>query len=512
MNNPIDRFLNLITMYRLVLYVLIILLAAAFLFSWFGLLPMSPWLLLFSVAFILAVCILANETLAKIFLAPVNAESVYITALILALLITPPQSFLDGNYLEMAFWASLWAIASKFIFAIRRKHIFNPASFGVAVTALTLNQAASWWVGTLPLLPFVVIGGLLIVRKVQRFDLFWSFLIVGLISIAFGSLGFIRGFGSVGVLAWRSLAFTPILFFGSVMVTEPLTMSPKRTERVVYGALVGFLNAPWMHFGSLYLTPELALLIGNIYTYIVSPKEKLLLTLTSKEQVADGVYHFRFSKERALPFLPGQYLEWTLPLDCSDTRGNRRFLTIASSPTEKELAIGVKFYPQSSTFKQKLLAMEPGATIVASQKAGEFTMPKDPTRKLAFIAGGIGITPFRSMVQYLVDQKEKRDVVLLYSNRTSADIAYRDVFDAAEKKIGMKTVYTLTDRASVPKDWQGLSGYFDASVIRHVLPDYSERYFYISGTHAMVAAMEQALHSLGVYRSHIHKDFFPGFA
>ena len=107
MNNPIDRFLNMITMYRLVLYVLIILLAAAFLFSFFGLMPMSPWLLLFSVTFILAVCILANETLAKIFQAPMNAESVYITALILALLITPPQSFLDGNYLEMAFWACL---------------------------------------------------------------------------------------------------------------------------------------------------------------------------------------------------------------------------------------------------------------------------------------------------------------------------------------------------------------------------------------------------------------------
>src|SRR5205807_8109627 len=98
---------------------------------------------------------------------PANAESVYITALILALIITPLTRVGDVWFL---LWAGIWAMASKYILAIHKQHIFNPVAFAVALTALTLNQTASWWVGAEPLLPFVLAGSLLIVRKTRRWD------------------------------------------------------------------------------------------------------------------------------------------------------------------------------------------------------------------------------------------------------------------------------------------------------------------------------------------------------
>jgi ferredoxin-NADP reductase len=436
-------------------------------------------------------------------------ESVYITALILALIITPPHTLHDKVNLEVAFWTSSWAMASKYILAIGKKHLFNPVAFGVAVTALALNASASWWVGTLPMLPFTLIGGLLITRKILRFDLVLSFLIVAMILIAWSHLGS----GWLGIpAAWTSIAQSSLLFFAFVMLTEPLTTPPTRPLRIAYGALVGVLFLPSFHIGSLYSTPELALLAGNVFSYLVSPKAKLLLTLRKKEKAAHDTYDFWFDADKKMNFKPGQYLEWTLAHRHPDGRGNRRYFTVASSPTEKGIMMGVKFYPEGSSFKESLFDMKPGDQLIASQLAGDFTLPHDKKEKLVFVAGGIGVTPFRSQIQYLIDKNEKRDIVVFYSNRTVQDIAYADILQEAEEKLGIKTVYTLTDRASAPADWSGYQGYIDASMVRTEVPDYRDRHFCISGPQALVHSFEDTLRRLGVHESRITKDFFPGFA
>jgi ferredoxin-NADP reductase len=509
--NFIDRFLNNITMYRLVMYYLVILLAIAAVFGVFGILPYNPIAIIFSTLFLLVVAWAANGILARIMNAHPNTESVYITALILALIITPGMPNDVSTVIFLA-WAAVLAMASKYIFAIDKKHIFNPAAFAVAVTALAFGQTASWWIGgNLPMMAFVVIGGLLILRKIQRFDLALTFFVFALASDVLTH----AAFDPVSTIQ-KALIHTPLFFFASIMITEPLTTPPTRRWRMIYGAIVGALFSPFIAIAGVSSSPELALLAGNIFSYIVSPKGKHALTLSKKEKVGDDIYHFTFTPDKNLSFRPGQYLEWTLgaehaaPDEKTDGRGNRRYFTIASSPTEGTIQLGVKFYEPSSSFKRALLAMQPGGTIVAGQLAGEFTLPNDPRQKLAFIAGGIGITPFRSMVKYLVDRGEKRDAILFYSNRSESEVAYRDVFDDAKRKIGMRTIYLTTGGGGAPNTNGG--NRLTADAIKKEIPDYGERMFYISGTHAMTNAFEEMLREMGVPRANIKTDFFPGFA
>ena len=101
---------------------------------------------------------------------------------------------------------------------------------------------------------------------------------------------------------------------------------------------------------------------------------------------------------------------------------------------------------------------------------------------------------------------------MFYSNKTEGEIAYRDVFDAAQAaKIGFRTVYTLTDKITSPA-WAGERGYVDAAMIAREVPDYKKRMYFISGPRSMVTAFQKTLHDMGVPRRRIKVDFFPGFA
>lgn len=491
--NAIDNILNRITMYRLVLYYLAVLIAAAFVFGLLGIMPYDPTAVAFSTALILLVCYATNWLFARVFEAQTNVESVYITALILALIVNPVTAA-DHAGVGFLIFASVWASASKYLFAIGKKHIFNPAAFAVALTALIINHSATWWVGgSAVLLPIVVIGGLLVVRKIRRFDLFLSFAAVSLATIALTS-------NSVGYITpvVQTLLHSSFFFLAFVMLTEPLTTPPTAALRVLYGALVGFLFAPNIHIGTFYMTPEMALLAGNIFAYIVSPKGRHMLRLAGIEQAAADVYDFVFTPERTFSWRPGQYLEWTLGHKFADNRGNRRYFTIASAPTEPQVRLGVKFYNPSSSFKRSLAAMKVGETISAAHLAGGFVLPNDKEKKLVFIAGGIGVTPFRSMIHALLDTGERRPITVLYANKTPADIAYKDIFDRAQAELGIKTVYAT-------------GVFIDAAMIAREVPDYKERMFYISGPRSMVDAFKKTLTGMGVSRFKIKTDFFPGF-
>lgn len=514
----LDNYLNGITMYRLVLYCLIFLLISSGVLSFFRFLPFNPFDIIFSASFLIFVCWITNSFLAKILKVPTNVESFFITALILALIITPAG--ISSNLILLVLVGVL-SQASKYILALNGKHFFNPAAFGVVSVALVFSDfgGASWWVGTTAMMPFVLIIGLLIVRKIQRFNLVISFLFTAMLLIFFTTI--LKG-NNAFELSGKVIIETPLLFFAVIMLTEPLTTPPTKKLQILYGTLVALLFSPLLNVGSFYFTPEAALFAGNIFSYIVSPKRKLLLSLKEKVQIAPDIYDFIFTqskkrigfniKQNEFTYKVGQYMEWTLPHEKPDSRGNRRFFTIASSPTEDNIRIGVKFNPKGSSFKKALLTRKKGAKILAGQLMGDFILPDDVNEKLCFIAGGIGITPFRSMIKYLLGTNQKRDIILLYSNKLQSDIVYKKIFDEAFKKLEIKTVYNLTETELVAKDWKGRVGYIDVKIITEEVPDYKDRIFYISGPHNMVEVFKRALKEIGVASKQIKVDFFPGYA
>jgi ferredoxin-NADP reductase len=506
MIKTIDNWLNRITMYRLVLYYLIFLLGAAVVLSVAGILKYDVFALLFSISFLLAVCWFVNWVFARTFKVAANVESVYISALILALIITPIKSFGDLWFL---FWAAVLAMSSKYILAINRKHIFNPIALAVALTYYTLNQSASWWVGNAAMLPFVLVGGILVVRKIGRSDLVFSFLIA---TVATSLVLSLFGGGNLIGDMQKIIFLSPLFFFAFLILTEPLTTPPTHRSRVVYGILVGFLFSPQIHFGGFYITPELAILIGNFYSYLVSPKRRLVLKLKERIRIAPDIYDFVFAHGRNFAFAPGQYMEWTLGHHSPDARGNRRYFTLASAPTEKTLRLGVKFYQDSSTFKQAMLKMNVGDEIAASQLSGDFTLPENPRQKLVFIAGGVGVTPFRSMIKYLLDTHQPRPITLFYANKTADDILYKDVFDRARHELGIQTIYAVTDPRNLPANWTGVTGRINPQLIKSKLPDYRRCIFYISGPKSMVDSFKETLQQMHVRSSNIRTDFFSGLA
>lgn len=501
---PIDDFLNLITMYRLVLYCLISLWIVALIFSFFKYLPFLPFQFIFSSLIILLSSWISNKLLAKIFNAITNLESVYITALILIFIITP--SVQSHNIIFFLF-ASVAAQATKYILALNKKHLFNPVAAAVFIASLLNVGNASWWVGSKIMIVPVLLIGLLIIRKVQREIMVLVFFAVSIaVIVLFSFQSNPDLFGTV----FRTFTESPILFFAFIMLTEPLTTPATRNLRIIYAMVVGFLFATPFNFGSIYSTPELSLLIANIFSFLISPKKKIMLFLKEKKRLARDTYDFAFKADSLLEYNAGQYLEFTLPVDNPDSRGNRRYLTLASSPTEGEYRIAVKIPENPSKFKRKLINLTSSDKILAGNLMGDFILTKNE-ENIVFIGGGIGITPFRSMIKFLLDNKIKKNITLFYSNKTEDEIVYREIFNEAKNKLGIKVIYNLTDLEKIPNNWQGYKGRLSPEIIAKEVPDYKKSIFYLSGPHGMVLGFEDILRNMRIPYSQIKKDFFPGY-
>src|SRR5258708_4218846 len=158
-----------------------------------------------------------------------------------------------------------------------------------------------------------------------------------------------------------------------------------------------------------------------------------------------------------------------------------------------------------------MVAMDTDREIVAAQLAGDFVLPTNPNQRCVFIAGGIGITPFRSMIKYMLDANQKRPITLFYANRSANDIVYKDVFDQAQKRLGIKTIYTLTDPKQVPSNWTGKVGYITGRMIREQGPEYHKCLYYLSGPNAMVTSFQDTLQKMDIAPEQIRTDYFPGF-
>jgi len=249
--------------YRLMLYYMAVLAAAALGLGAAGLIAISPLNLAFSILVIVATCWAVNALFARAFGAVTHTDSILITALILVFLITPfgPR---DSAAIGFAIFASAWAAASKYVLATRGRHIFNPAALGAALAGVVLHRSVSWWVGDWAmLLPIIVLGGAIMVHRLRYYDLLACFTLTVLcITMVHGGVG--TAAGSATLILIHSM----FGFFAFVMLTEPRTAPIGRWRHIALGILVGVLFSPAVHIGRYYFTPEMALLAGNLFAFL----------------------------------------------------------------------------------------------------------------------------------------------------------------------------------------------------------------------------------------------------
>ncbi len=487
-------------MYRAVLYSLYLIVATAIGLSLFGQLSFTLGSLIVTLIILLVVSYASNRLFAWTFSVPYNPESWQITALIIFFLIFPQTDF--KGYLDVAIIAAI-SMASKYLLAIRGRHIFNPAAVAVAIGGLLGVLNASWWIGTLFLLPVTAIVGFLLTWKLRHF---WM---VGLYMFATLSVAVILAKVTghdVGDSIKSAIISGPMIFAGAIMLTEPLTSPTTKRAQMLFGVLVGGLSGGHLGWIS---KPDVAILVGNVYAFLIGARRSISLTYAGTREIAPTIHEFLFKPVHKLNFKPGQYIELTLPHNKTDDRGIRRVFSIASRPSSEYLHLGLVM-PKTghSTFKQTLVNLKPGAIVRATQTGGSFTLPYSKRKPLVFVAGGIGITPFRAMLDDLIEKGEKRQITLFYAVRRQELAVYTDIISQAIRAIGLQVVIVVTEPSV---DWTGETGRLTVDTIAKYAPDLADSKIYISGPNAMVQDIQRDLHSYAISRFNIVTDYFTGY-
>lgn len=494
-----------LSMYRMMVYLLSCLLALALVLALIGQLSFDARHILGTTGLIVVSCYFFNNLGGFLFKIKPNTESYLITALILSLVVGPVDPVRFWQPLMLVSFAS---IVSKFLLRWRGGHVFNPAAFGLVVMYMVTDLGSSWWIGMMPLTLAVIIGGMLIGTKIKRLTTSWLY-VISYLALFILLNGINLSIGTNFQLLESLLLNSPLLFFAFIMLIEPATSPSNKKNRQIFAVLVALLTVLIQrYFAEIPYSFEGSLLAGNLILRAMERKDSFTLTLVEKKQLSPTIFKFIFDAVPAVKNVPGQFLEWTLPHQNADSRGIRRWFTVSSSPTESQVFLTTRFAEKSSTFKQTLKDMEAGEQIHASGLEGDFILPNDKKEKLLFIAGGIGITPFRSMVRFLLDSNESRDIVLLYASKKSEDLVFMDLFNLASQKIGLKVTPVLSNP---DKSWGGKIGQIDQEFVENEVPDLLDRIIYVSGPEQMVESMTKTLRAANVKKANIREDFFPGY-
>jgi ferredoxin-NADP reductase len=426
----LDRLTGRVTMYRLIVLCLLALVVVALVLAASGQLFYSPLAIVGTGAVAVAATCASGLIFAGVFRTRAHTESSIITGLLLLFLFQPT---LNVAQLGAVALAGVIASASKYLIAVRGRHVLNPAAAGALIVGLFQLNITVWWIATGWLLPFTVIGAFLILYRTNHLALGATFVVV---SATIVTISLSAGGSSVATAAGVAFTSYPIVFLAGFMLSEPLTLPPRRWQQLVLAAVVAVLFSVPFSVGPVYSSPELALVVGNILAFFVGQRRDIRLDFLGRTALTASSWEFEFRPHRPVSFAPGQYMELTLPHTGADARGSRRTFSIASPPGERDVVrFGLRMSPRPSTFKRALLTLEPGATISATSVGGDFLLPRDPAKPLLLVAGGIGITPFVSQLEHLESTGEKRDVVLVYAVSSTNEIPYAQRLGAGGHRV-----------------------------------------------------------------------------
>ncbi len=493
--------LGAISMYRLVLFALTGLALIAVLLSFARLVAPTALEILVSFAVLAAAISLVDAAAQRLLRLPWRIESSLVTALILLFVLQPSTSM---NGLLGLVAAGALAALSKYLIAWRGRHILNPAALGAALVtiagglgATALGTFSSWWVGTPAMALPVALLGLAVLWRTEKVRLVLVFLVVAVtVSITrqwVQAHGAGLGFALPDAL-WFALTQTPFLFLGAFMLSEPLTMPPRRWQQFAVAGLVGMLAGwPVLVAGLFTLGQERALLVGNLLAFSFALRGSVRLVLEKRQFVTPTAQELTFRTRSRLRFTPGQYLELDVPHRHPDARGTRREFSIVSAPADlPTLRIAYKNGDQKhpSSYKRALAAAEPGAVLAVTGTWGDFVLPRGSAPVL-MVAAGIGVTPFVSQLRQLRADGMQRDVVLVYVAAEAAELAFRDELE----QTGVRTlVFTRDEPKGLPSHWTWAGGArLDAAVLERVVPDISTRHAFISGPPRLIADLAPAL-------------------
>ncbi len=232
----------------------------------------------------------------------------------------------------------------------------------------------------------------------------------------------------------------------------------------------------------------------------------MLGKIVNKEQVAENTLSVTFNTEEPVSFKPGQYVFINLPkLNYPDERGTRRQFSIVNSPNLPNiLAITTRL--SDSGFKKTLNELPIGSAVELGPIAGMFTLPENPTKPLVFIAGGIGITPFISMLSFIKEEKLPYTISLVYSNRNPPSTAFLKYLQQLTIP-NFKLILTMTD----DPDWTGEKRMINAEFIKEYFPNLNSYFYMVVGPPAMVEGVENALIEAGVLNENIKNENFTGY-
>jgi ferredoxin-NADP reductase len=329
----------------------------------------------------------------------------------------------------------------------------------------------------------------------------WGFLLLIPALAAAGGSGFTLAKGWQGGLVGAKIKRMPLIAANGILVFIPcalfLASKAKAAEfdAVFYAVQVLEIVAGGTNIALLGLNMRDGLkLTGRLRHRAVE------LTLLAKDRLV-GTDMMTFRLERGqLEYTAGQYAFFKLDDVAGDPKGQARCFSLASSPTE-QTAIMISTRVGSSPYKQKLASLEKGAHILAWEPGGEFVLHDDYSKPAILLSGGIGVTPFRSMIKYATDGGLPLKIVVFDSNSDESHILYREEFDRwSQENKNLTVIHTLTHEAR--SEWKGERGRIDKAMITRYAGDISRAIFYVCGPPGMVQTMQDLLRD----EMHLPKD------
>jgi glycine betaine catabolism B len=224
---------------------------------------------------------------------------------------------------------------------------------------------------------------------------------------------------------------------------------------------------------------------------------------TSVEE-APGIFSYYFTPEKPLRYIPGQFIELTLPHDKPDDRGISRWFTLTSIETDDEIQITTKLTEQSSSFKSHVQTLRPGDEVSVSEPMGDFVLPRNSETPLLFVAGGMGVTPFVSMLRHIAKTNETHDIQFLYAVHSEDDIIFQEVFDAAH-------VHATIVVSNPSEAWGGERGHLSANHVLKLTEPKPDSLVYLAGPEPMVEELHKDLLAQKIPSNQLVTDFFHGY-